>query len=125
MHFRRSVALMERKKFDEVAPYYNEGLIHLDILYKSGILKIKDNKVIFDLTTENYKKLKDLYLKAYEKLIKIYLDKKDAGEFLYDYVIQAEDGYNLPKDENLRKFVIHYQELFEKYGNEVIQTTNN
>ena len=125
MHFRRSIALMERKKFDEVAPYYNEGLIHLDILYKSGVLQIKDNKAIFNFTTETYKKLKQLYLENYEKLIKIYLDKKDAGDFLSDYVIQAEDGYNLPKNEELRKFVVHYQELFEKYGNEVIQVNND
>ncbi len=121
MHFRRSIALMERKKFDEVAPYYNEGLIHLDILYKSGVLQIKDNKAIFNFTTETYEKLKQLYLENYEKLIKIYLNKKDAGEFLYDYVIQAEDGYNLPKNEELRKFVVHYQELFEKHGNEVVK----
>ena len=120
MHFRRSIALMERKNFDEVAPYYNEGLIHLDILYKSWVLVIKDNKVQFNLTSENYKKLKNLYLENYKKLIEIYLNKKDAGEFLFNYVITDKEGYNLPKDKNLRNFVIYYQELFEKYGNEVV-----
>ena len=120
MHFRRSIALMERKNFDEVAPYYNEGLIHLDILYKSWVLVIKDNKVQFNLTSENYKKLKNLYLENYKKLIEIYLNKKDAGEFLFNYVITDKEGYNLPKDKKLRNFVIYYQELFEKYGNEVV-----
>ncbi len=121
MHFRRSVALMERKNFDEVAPYYNEGLIHLDILFKSDVLQIKDNKVYFNLTVQTYKKLKDLYLKTYKKLIETYLNKKDAGEFLFDYIITDKNNYNLPKDDNLRKFVIHYQEIFEKYGNEVVK----
>ena len=120
MHFRRSIALMERKNFDEVAPYYNEGLIHLDILYKSWVLVLKDNKVQFNLASENYKKLKNLYLENYKKLIETYLNKKDAGGFLFNYVITDKEGYNLPKDKNLRNFVIYYQELFEKYGNEVV-----
>jgi len=120
VHFRRSISLMERKKFDELSPYYNEGLIHLDILFNTEVLKIENNKVKFNLTKQTYKALKDEYLKTYKKLIKIYLGKKDAGKFLYDYVIKWEDGYNIPKNKELRKFVVHYQELKERYGNEIV-----
>jgi len=120
MHILRSVKLLVYKDIVEILPYYNEALIHLDILYNSGILSIDNTKVKINFNEENYKKLVKLYTQAYEKLIKTYLDKKDAGEFLFDYVQTEKDGTNLPKNEKLKDFAIKYYDLYQKYGNETV-----
>jgi hypothetical protein len=56
----------------------------------------------------------------YKKLIEIYLEKKDAKEFLDDYVIEENWNY-LPKNKILRNFVENYYELYKKIGNEVLE----
>jgi len=109
-HFKRVVTLIERFKIWELMPYYNETLIHLDLLHRSWILEIRNNKAYFNFNDENYKKLKILYLKVYKDLVKIYLDKKDAGEFLFKYVI-SENGINLPVNKVLKEFVKYYNQI--------------
>jgi hypothetical protein len=63
-------------------------LIHLDILFESKIIYFENHKVFLELTEENIEFLKEKYLYHYKKLIEIYLEKKDAKEFLDDYVIE-------------------------------------
>ena len=62
MHFKRSLVLLERYKIEELIPYYNETLIHLDLLYKSGILRINNKKAYFNLSDENFKKSEAIIL---------------------------------------------------------------
>jgi len=121
LHTRRVVNLQQWKKITEVLPYYNEWLIHLDILYNSWIIKIEDNKVIWNFSEQTYKKLKELYLEVYNDLIETYLNKKDASEFLYKYAESQEDGTTLPKNPILKDFALYYFDMFEKYGNEVVK----
>ena len=59
------------------------------------------------------KKVKQLYLEAYKSLVKLYLNKEDAGKFLFKYVVQ-ENGLNLPRNEELKEFVNYYQKVFEE-----------
>jgi hypothetical protein len=37
-HIYRSVGLMKYRKIEDIVPYYCEALIHLDILFESGII---------------------------------------------------------------------------------------
>ncbi len=115
----RSVRLIDWMKQTEVVPYYTEWLIHLKILFDSGIIFLDDeNKVEMDYTDEKYQILKNLYTQHYGDLIENYVAKKDASEFLSQYTI-SENWYFLPKDEKLKAFVKNYYELYEKIGNMV------
>jgi len=70
------------------------------------------------LSEQNMEKFVEIYKKTYEKLAKTYLEKKDAGEFLFDYAV-IESGIWLPKDEKLKDFVEKYYALYEKIWNEI------
>ncbi len=118
-HLVRCVGLLKYREVVEVVPYYAESLIHLDILFESKIIYFEDDKVFLELTQENIEILKKKYLYHYKKLINIYLEKKDAGEFLFQYVVEEKGNY-LPKNNDLKKFVENYYELYKKIGNEVL-----
>lgn len=113
----RSVGLINWMKNTEVVPYYTEWLIHLKILFDSGIIFLDDeNKVEMEYTDANYEKLRELYSEHYGNIIDTYTSKADASEFLSRYTL-SENGYFLPKDEKLRTFVKYYYELYEKLWN--------
>ncbi|MFC1798042.1 hypothetical protein ACFLY2_02710 [Patescibacteria group bacterium] len=70
--------------------YYTEVLIHLEILFESEIIKINSEKKIeLNYSDITYSKFKELNIFHYKKLINIYLNKIDAGEFLNDYTIKT------------------------------------
>ena len=120
MHLVRCIWLLKYREVKEVLPYYNESLIHLEIMFETWIFEIKNNKIILNFSEINYEILKQNYINHYDKLIKNYLEKKDAWEFLFDYVETDKNWNNLPKNKILKIFVEYYYDLYKKIGNEVV-----
>ncbi len=108
----RAVGLMAWREVGEVLPYYCEGLIHLDILFSSGIITY-DGQIGIDYT--KYDAMKAAYIEAYEDLAKTYLDKRDANEYLVKYAQKAE-GIYLPVKEHIKAFVEHYYARYKEIG---------
>lgn len=119
LHIMRVIWILKNQNITELTPYYCESIIHLHILYNSWLLKLQDGKVTMDF--DNYVQFKKDYIQTYKKLIQIYLDKKDAWDFLYDYAyFDKTKKYYLPNDEKLKDFIINYQTLSKKIWNQVI-----
>ncbi|MDE5591837.1 MAG: invasion protein CiaB, partial [Helicobacter sp.] len=80
----RAVSSIALQRENEVLPYYCEGLIHLDILFTSGVLKYKGSfeQIALEIHQECLEDLVEHYLKIYYSLIRVYLEKIDAREFL-------------------------------------------
>lgn len=115
----RSVTLIEWMKIEEVVPYYTEGLIHLHVLFESGMISLDaDNKVLFHYSPETYEALKAGYIKHYDALIDSYLAEEDATIFLDKYATH-EGKYFYPRNPQIRAFVEFYTELYERIGNEI------
>lgn len=114
----RAIGLIAWMEVGDVLPYYCEGLIHLNILFESKIIEFNGTKVKVNINENNYLKLKEIYLKTYQDLAITYLEKRNADEFLYKYV-KKENNLYLPKDENLKKFVLYYYEQYKKYANTI------
>ena len=108
----RAVGLMAWREVGEVQPYYCEGLMHLDILFQSKVIKF--TKTI-EIDYSQYKKMRKLYTKAYMKLVHHYIDKKDANIYLSDYAFKY-NGVYLPKNEVVRSFVEKYYERYQEIG---------
>ncbi|QFR39526.1 invasion protein CiaB [Candidatus Gracilibacteria bacterium 28_42_T64] len=123
LHVYRCIKLLKYREIEDVRPYYCEALIHLDILFGSGIIEFNGKKIVFKNTPENYKKLTELYTSNYKELIYNYLEKRDAGEFLFDYTVK-EGRVFLPKNQKIREFVEYYYALYKKIGNEVDKNSN-
>lgn len=117
-HINRTIGLFAYKKVNEVVPYYCEALIHFQILMESRIIKIVDNKIVFDYCDDLYEYLKEWYINHYLDLVWVYLNKVDANEFLKRYTIK-EGLYYLPQNEVLRNFVNHFTDVYNKYWNEI------
>jgi len=115
---KRAISLIAWQRVNEVLPYYCEGLIHLEGLFNSKILNFDNNQLQIDTSNNNYKNLKNWYINIYKKLALHYLDKKDAKIFLDDYLIK-QNGYFLPKNQNIRDFVDFYYTKYEKIGQEL------
>jgi len=112
----RAVGLMAWREVGEVLPYYCEGLIHLDILFSSGVIRY-DEKIVIDYS--KYDVMKKVYQDAYEKLAKIYLDKIDASVYLEDYTLKKEGVY-LPRNEKIYSFVEAYYARYKEIGQQTI-----
>ncbi len=115
---KRAVSLIAWMHTGEVEPYYCEGLIHLDILFKSGVLRYEKEKLHISFDDKVYEKTVSLYKNTYNNLAKHYLYKKDASEFLYMFA-KKENGYFLPLDKKVKSFVVYYWELYKKIGREI------
>lgn len=112
----RSVGLMAWREVGEVLPYYCEGLIHLDILFSSGVITY-DGQINIDYS--KYDVMKKTYQEAYKKLAENYLAKVDASEYLNAYASKA-DGVYLPVKEEIRSFVEHYYARYKEIGQQTI-----
>ena len=112
----RAVGLMAWREVGEVLPYYCEGLIHLDILFSSGIITY-DTEIQIDYS--KYDTMKEAYISAYRDLASNYLKKVDASEYLGKYAVK-NDGVYLPKDENIKSFVEHYYTRYKKIGQQTV-----
>ncbi len=108
----RAVGLMAWREVGEVLPYYCEGLIHLDILFGSGVMTY-DGQIQIDYT--QYDAMKEGYQNAYKNLAENYLKKVDASEYLGQYAVKI-DGIYLPKDEKITSFVEHYYARYKQIG---------
>jgi len=117
----RAVSLMAWREVGEVLPYYCEGLIHLDLLYNSGIINFVDTKVVINY--DKYSSFKNSYLKAYKELATSYLKKEDATNFLGRFTIKEENIF-MPKQKDIYKFVQSYYEKYQRIGNQVAKDFN-
>jgi hypothetical protein len=125
MHLFRCIWLLKYREIVDVLPYYNEALIHLEIMFESWIFEIIFNKnkykIKLNFSEKTFNNLKQNYIKHYKKLINIYLEKIDAGEFLFDYVIVDKKWNNISKNKELKEFWNYYYNLYKKIGNEVAE----
>ena len=112
----RAVGLMAWREVGEVLPYYCEGLIHLDILFGSGII-IYDGQIKIDYS--KYDTMKEAYISAYKNLAENYLKKVDASEYLAQYAVKNE-GIYLPKNEKIKSFVEHYYARYKEIGQQTV-----
>lgn len=115
---KRAVSLIAWQQVEEVKPYYTEGLIHLSLLFESGVLKFTNAGLSVDFSSSSYERFKALFMKTYEKLAMHYALKKDAKDFL-SLFCELEDSVFLPLNKECRDFVKHYYALYEQIGGEV------
>lgn len=114
----RVVYLMTWMKITALNPYYCEGLVHLYLLFKGGMLSFDGEKLNVKIDRPTMDKMVELYLEAYEDLAKMYLSKTDTSVFLNKFSVY-ENGFHLPKEPAIRKFVDYYYALYEKMGNQI------
>jgi len=112
----RAVGLMAWREVGEVLPYYCEGLIHLDILFTSGVISY-EGQIRIDYS--KYDAMKAAYIEAYEDLAKTYLEKIDASNYLKKYA-QKEEGVYLPFKEEIKQFVEHYYARYKEIGQQTV-----
>ena len=112
----RAVGLMAWREVGEVLPYYCEGLIHLDILFASGVITY-DKEIQIDYT--KYEAMKEAYISAYKNLAENYLKKVDASDYLSAYTMKHE-GIYLPKNKKIKSFVAHYYARYKEIGQQTV-----
>ncbi len=108
----RAVGLMAWREVGEVLPYYCEGLIHLDILFGSGVITY-DRQI--RIHYNKYDMMKKAYDDAYAQLAKHYLKKVDASAYLNRYAVK-ENGVYFPLNTEVRVFVETYYALYKEIG---------
>jgi hypothetical protein len=111
----RAIGLMAWREVGEVLPYYCEGLIHLDILFGSGLIDY-DKEIKIDYN--RYTTMKKQYQQAYHSLAQHYIDKKDASLYLEQYA-EKIDGNYLPVNGQISKFVEYYYSRYKEIGQKV------
>jgi hypothetical protein len=111
----RAVGLMAWREVGEALPYYCEGLIHLDILFGSGIITY-NREIKIDYS--RYEVMKERYQEVYRALAQHYIDKKDASDYLEKYA-QKSSGVYLPVDSNILTFVESYYKRYKEIGQQV------
>jgi len=117
---KRAVGLIGWMEVDEVQPYYCEGLIHLNGLFQTGVLSFdeENKKLGIDKCDTKIKLLKDWYISVYSSLALHYLEKFDATLWLHQFAIK-EEKYFLPKNQNLKNFVLYYFDKYKQMGTEL------
>ena len=111
----RAVGLMAWREVDEVLPYYCEGLIHLNILFNSGVITYTDK---IEIDYSKYSEMKQAYKEAYRALVEHYLNKEDASVYLAKYT-QKKDGVYLPNETKSLYFVESYYSQYKEIGQKV------
>lgn len=115
---KRSVGLIAWQKVTETRAYYCEGLIHLSLLFRSGVLKFDGKKLQIDFTQNGYQNFKNEVMKNYINLATHYSNKLNAGEFLAKFA-KFEGEIYLPKNVETLEFVKFYYQKYEKMANEI------
>ncbi|EAK5748206.1 invasion protein CiaB [Campylobacter lari] len=115
---KRAIGLIAWQRVEEVKPYYTEGLIHLSLLFKSGVLSFANEKLNIKFDEEAYEAFKAVFMQNYYELARHYMLKEDAKNYLDEFCV-LEDEVFLPLDEECKEFVKYYYELHKFYGNEI------
>ena len=115
-HIQRSVSLIGWMEVPEVLPYYVEGLLHLQGLFESGVLRFEE-RLRVDMGLEVFEKLKEWYVITYEELARVYLKKENVKKFLDKMIIKDKNYY--PKDKGVDRFVRHYYGLYRQMSTEL------
>ncbi|TQR57323.1 invasion protein CiaB [Campylobacter troglodytis] len=115
---KRAISLIAWQRVEEVKPYYTEGLIHLHLLFQSEVLDFDGENLSIDFSKQGYERWKKLFFESYLKLARIYLQRRDAKEFLELFCLFKDEIF-LPKEEKCLSFVKFYYQLYEKFGNEI------
>lgn len=118
-HLMRAIKIMRYREVEDILPYYCECLIHLHILFESGILSFESGKIELHMHEQNLKSLREMYIWVYTQQIFTYLNQMDAGNFLFEFVVR-ENGVFLPKYDQVREFVEEYYGKYKEIGNEVV-----
>lgn len=116
-HIRRSVGLLGYQNNLEVLPYYCEALFHLSGAFECGVLRFCSGKL--EISEERAKEYWEWMRDVYTCLAKHYLQKREAGEFLYQF-LSKEEGVYLPLQNEAREFVQFYYERYLKIGQETL-----
>ena len=112
----RAVGLMAWREAGEVLPYYCEGLIHLEILYRSRAVTFDGIRVRID--PDAYEAMKAGYTRAYRELAEHYVRKSDAADYLNRYA-RKEGVHYLPVTPAVRDFVEAYYRRYLEIGQQV------
>ncbi len=112
----RAVGLMAWREVGEVLPYYCEGLIHLDILFSSGVISYSDKGL--KVNYGSYNQMKRIYQNAYKSLAQSYIDKIDANFYLSKYTKKVKGVY-LPKNREILDFVENYYNRYKEIGQQI------
>lgn len=115
---KRSIGLISWQEILETRAYYCEGLIHLSLLFESGVLDFDGKNLRIDFSEISYARFKALVLKNYQNLAAYYVKKTNASEFLEIFAEKQNEIY-LPKNKKVRNFVKFYYEKYQKFGNEI------
>ncbi|WP_305862819.1 invasion protein CiaB [Helicobacter cholecystus] len=116
-HIKRSVGLLAYRDNLEVLPYYCEALFHLSGAFECGVLCFKAGKLeIFENKSAQYW---EWMRRIYIQLVSHYLQKREAGEFLYQF-LSKEEGIYLPLQTQTKEFVKFYYERYLKIGQETL-----
>lgn len=111
----RAINLMAYKDTKELEPYYCEGLIFLDILFKSEVLS-DGKETLLNVNLDNFDNFRKEFTKVYEKLSKIYLNKENANNFLSDFAI-VKDLKFISKNAKIEKIAEDYRKLYSEFAN--------
>ena len=111
----RAIGLMAWREVGEVLPYYCEGLIHLDILFGSGVICYNEK---IEIDYSKYDAMKRKYQEAYKKLAQHYINKDDANRYLEEYATKR-DGVYLPIEGTIFNFVEAYYKQYQEIGQKV------
>jgi len=121
----RAVKLIAWKTQKEIEAYYAEGLITLQILFKTDVLEFNNEtkEFIVNNSKEAYERFKEEYKTVYRELAKTYLNLKDANSFLEVYAQREKDGYLYPnsninygKTKSVNEFVKYFYDKVSKEG---------
>ena len=115
---KRSVGLIAWQKVAETRAYYCEGLIHLDLLFKAGVLSFNGAKLLVKFDIQSYEAFKVLVMQNYINLATHYAKKLNASEFLAIFAKFDGEVY-LPTDSIVAEFVKYYYSRYEAIGNEI------
>lgn len=115
---KRSVGLIAWQKVAETRAYYCEGLIHLDLLFKAGVLSFNGAKLSVKFDIQSYEAFKVLVMQNYINLATHYAKKLNASEFLAIFAKFDGEVY-IPTDSMVVEFVKYYYSRYEAIGNEI------
>lgn len=119
----RSIGLIAWQEVDEVRAYYCEGLIHLTLLFESGVLKFDGENLQIKFDLQSYENFKSATMKNYYDLAKFYVRKTDASAFLNGFCESQDGKIYMPLHKECAEFVKFYHAKYKAIGNETAQNS--